>query len=110
MKMVIAIVQDKDAGKLLQRLTKEHISATRLSSSGGFLRSGNTTLLIGIEQERLDFLIELIRQTCRKREETHPQIQPPTIGPADANIPFPLQVPVGGATVFVLTIDETYKV
>lgn len=110
MKMAIAIVQDKDAGKLLQRLTREGISATRLSSSGGFLRAGNTTLLIGIEEDQLDPLVEIIKQTCRRREEIVPQIHHATIGPADTNIPFPLQVPVGGATVFILSVDRMFKV
>ncbi|HUX47068.1 MAG TPA: cyclic-di-AMP receptor, partial [Desulfosporosinus sp.] len=69
MKMVIAIVQDKDVGRLLQSVTREGLSATRLASSGGFLRSGNTTLLFGVEEERLIGLLSMIRETCRQREE-----------------------------------------
>lgn len=109
MKMVIAIVQDKDVGKLLQRVTKEGLSATRLSSSGGFLRSGNTTLLLGVEDEQLDALISIIRTTCHQREEMLTQAQP-IMGPVDAHIPFPIEVPVGGATVFVLDVEQFIKV
>lgn len=109
MKMLVAIVQDKDAGKLLQRLVKEKISATRLSSTGGFLRSGNTTLLIGVKDEQQDEVIEIIRQTCRKREELIPQTST-VMGPADPHIPFPIQVPVGGATIFSIHVDQFIKV
>jgi|SRR5680860_186075 len=109
MKMVIAIVQDKDVVKLLQRVTKEGLSATRLASSGGFLRSGNTTLLFGVEEDRLEFLLSMIRETCHQREEMLTVAQP-IMGPTDAHIPFPIEVPVGGATVFVLDVEQFIKV
>lgn len=109
MKMVIAIVQDKDVGRLLQRVTREGLRATRLASSGGFLRSGNTTLLIGVEEERLEGLLSTIRETCHQREEMLTQVQP-IMGPVDAHIPFPIEVPVGGATVFVLDVEQFIKV
>ena len=109
MKMVIAIVQDKDVGKLLERVTREGLSATRLASSGGFLRSGNTTLLFGVEEDRLEGLLSMIRETCHQRKEMLTQVQP-IMGPGDAYIPFPLEVPVGGATVFVLDVEQFIKV
>ena len=107
--MVVAIVQDKDAARLLPKLVKEGFSATRLSSSGGFLRSGNTTLLLGVEEERLEQLISLIRATCQQRNEMLTQSQP-VISPVDAHIPFPIEVPVGGATLFVLNVEQFLKV
>lgn len=109
MKMVIAIVQDKDVGKLLQSVTREGLRATRLASSGGFLRSGNTTLLFGVEEERLDTLLATIRETCQLREEMLTPAQS-IMGPADAHIPFPIEVPVGGATIFVLDVEQFIKV
>lgn len=109
MKMVIAIIQDKDVGRLLQRVTREGLRATRLASSGGFLRSGNTTLLFGVEEERLEGLLSMISETCHQREEMLTQVQS-IIGPVDAGIPFPIEVPVGGATVFVLDVEQFIKV
>ena len=109
MKMVIAIVQDKDVGKLLQGVTREGLRATRLASSGGFLRSGNTTLLFGVEEERLEGLLDMVRETCQQRVEMLTQFQP-IMGPADAHLPFPIEVPVGGATIFVLDVEQFIKV
>src|SRR5665647_2906997 len=109
MKMVITIVQDKDVGRLLERVTREGLRATRLASSGGFLRSGNTTLLFGVEEERLEGLLSTIRETCHQREEMLTQAQP-IMGLVDAHIPFPIEVPVGGATVFVLDVEQFIKV
>ena len=109
MKMVIAIVQDKDVGRLLQSATREGLRATRLASSGGFLRSGNTTLLFGVEEERLESLLATIRETCHQREEMLTQAHP-IMGPVDAHVPFPIEVQVGGATVFVLDVEQFIKV
>lgn len=109
MKMVIAIVQDKDVGRLLQCVTGEGLSATRLASSGGFLHSGNTTLLFGVEEQRLEALLSIIRVTCHQREEMLTQAQP-IMGPVDTHISFPIEVPVGGATVFVLDVEQFIKV
>jgi len=109
MKMVIAIVQDKDVSRLLQYVTRDGLRATRLASSGGFLRSGNTTLLFGVEEQRVEGLLSTIRETCHQREEMLTLAQP-IMGPADAQIPFPIEVPVGGATVFVLDVEQFIKV
>ena len=109
MKMVIAIVQDKDVGKLLQCVTRQGLRATRLASSGGFLRTGNTTLLFGVEEQLSEGLLSTIRETCPQREEMLAQAQP-IMGPVDAHIPFPIEVPVGGATIFVLDVEQFIKV
>lgn len=109
MKMIVVIVQDKDVSKLLERITQAGFGATKLASSGGFLRSGNTTLLIGVEEEKLEALLELIRDTCKQRTEMLTQVQP-IIGPIDAHVPVPIEVTVGGATVFVLDVIQYLKV
>lgn len=109
MKMVIAIVQDKDVSKLLLDVTREGLRATRLASSGGFLRSGNTTLLFGVEESQLDTLLATIRETCHLREELLTPTQT-IMGPVNAHIPYPIEVPVGGATVFVIDVEQFIKV
>lgn len=104
MKLIIAIVQDIDADDLIEELTEEKFRVTKMSSTGGFLRSGNTTLLIGVEDEQVDELLSVIRENCKTREVT--QIIQTINIPGQAIIPTPIEVKVGGATVFVLEVDE----
>ncbi|MEW5938848.1 MAG: cyclic-di-AMP receptor [Chloroflexota bacterium] len=61
MKMIIVIVKDNDADKLTQALTAENFRVTRIASTGGFLRSGVVTLLIGVEDENVDAAIGVMR-------------------------------------------------
>ncbi|MDB5085874.1 MAG: hypothetical protein JWN30_2760 [Bacilli bacterium] len=105
MKLVIAVVQDKDSTKLLDRLVKAKIRATKLASSGGFLRAGNTTFLIGIPEEQVDEVLEIIGQSCRAREQLVTPMSP--VGTQMENyISYPVSVQVGGATVFVVDVDK----
>lgn len=105
MKLVIAVVQDKDTTRLMDRLVKASIRATKLASSGGFLRSGNTTFLIGIEEERVDHVLDLIGQSCRAREQLVTPMSPMG-SQVDSYVPYPVSVQVGGATVFVVDVDK----
>ena len=61
MKMVILIVKDQDADEITQTLTSEKYRITRVASTGGFLRSGVVTFLIGMRDERVDRALELVR-------------------------------------------------
>lgn len=61
MKMVILIVKDNDADEVLQALTADKYRVTRIASTGGFLRSGVVTLLLGVRDERLESSLELVR-------------------------------------------------
>ena len=109
MKMVIAIVQDHDSQRLADRLTKNDFRNTKLASTGGFLRAGNTTFLCGVEDARVDELLKLLDDTCGNREQTVAPVTPMG-GNADSYIPYPVEVEVGGATVFVLDIDQFKKI
>jgi len=64
MKLVIAIVQDIDAGPVIEQLITHGHRVTRVASTGGFLRRGNATLLIGTEEEHVDPVIDIFRDTC----------------------------------------------
>ncbi|HEY8345698.1 MAG TPA: cyclic-di-AMP receptor [Symbiobacteriaceae bacterium] len=108
MKLVVAVIQDKDAPRLLEALTKEGFRATKLASTGGFLREGNTTLLVGVEDEQVERVVHLIKNTCRAREQLVTPLAPMG-GPADTYIPYPVEVLVGGATVFVLNVERFEK-
>lgn len=105
MKLIMAVVQDKDSNRLSSALVKENFQATKLASTGGFLRSGNTTFLIGINDNRVPRLLDIIKENCQSREQMVAPISPMG-GNADSYIPNPVEVEVGGATVFVLSVDD----
>ncbi|MCZ8538479.1 MULTISPECIES: cyclic-di-AMP receptor [Paenisporosarcina] len=105
MKLIVAVVQDQDSNRLSSALTKGDFRATKLASTGGFLRSGNTTFLIGTEDELIPKALDLIRDNCRSREQMVAPVSPMG-GNADSYIPYPVEVEVGGATVFVLPIEQ----
>jgi len=103
MKLVIAIVQNNDSQALLKAFNEHNIPATKLSSTGGFLRKGNTTFLIGIEEKDLDKVLSLIEQTSKTREKEIPPISP--LGGSVEDFLPGLRTKVGGATVFVLPME-----
>lgn len=108
MRLLITIVQDADVQRLLEVLTDNRFSVTRLASTGGFLRQGNTTLLMGVEDERLEKALEIIRETCEKREKTTaPQGSPFGRG---GMLPRGTKVVVGGATVFMVDVERFEKI
>lgn len=105
MKLVVAVVQDKDSPRLAQNLVKTGIRATKLASTGGFLHAGNTTFLIGAADERVADVLELIRSSSRSREQVVTPMSP--VGSqVESYVPYPVTVQVGGATVFVLDIEQ----
>lgn len=108
MKLVVAIVQDKDAGRILQALVHRDYRATRLASTGGFLREGNTTLLVGVEEDQVSAVVELIAELGCSREKLVAPLSAAG-GPVDSHLPYPVEVTVGGATVFVLPVEQYHR-
>ncbi|MBS7263253.1 MAG: cyclic-di-AMP receptor [Eubacteriales bacterium] len=109
MKMIFAIVQDDDAPKLVNKLMQSGISVTKLATTGGFLRTGNTTLMIGIQDERVDAALEIIEHACKKRKQTAPipiAMESMHGGAIAAGM---TDIIVGGATVFVMDVDKFVK-
>ena len=103
MKLVLAIVQDDDAIDLIEELTDKDYRVTKLATTGGFLKSGNTTLMIGVEEKEVKNLINVIEDVCKRRKEMVPTSTPNTIGTnSGMYVPYPIEVEVGGATIFVL--------
>lgn len=103
MKLVLAVVQSRDATALLDRLTQDGLRVTKLASTGGFLREGNTTLLVGTQEDNLPRVMDAIRDLCEAREQTvttFPGVMDPAL------VSAPTQVTVGGAVVFVLNIER----
>lgn len=108
MKLIICIVQDQDAHILRDDLTEAKIGVTTLASTGGFLKSGNTTFLIGISDDRVEEVLDIIKNSSETREVSTAYM-PMSMG-TDTYIPYPLKVTVGGATVFVLNVEEHVRI
>ncbi len=106
MKLLIAVINSDDAHNVLNEITKAGFYATKLSTTGGFLRAGNLTLLMGVDDEKVDELLEILRVNCRKREELTPVV--PTYSSGIVNA-IPVKITVGGATVFVLDVEQFHK-
>ena len=107
MKMIMAIVNSDDANAVVQNLMKAHFSVTRLASSGGFLRAGNVTILVGVEDEKVQDVIDIIHKYSKSRKQMIPTA-------AEAGMNFypsmPVEIVGGGATIFVLNVDRFEKV
>lgn len=109
MKMVIAIVQDDDALDLVDALTEKNFRVTKLATTGGFLKSGNTTLLMGVEATKTQEVIDIIELTCKKRNEVVASPVPFSAS-TELYMQFPVEVQVGGATVFVIDVDQFVRI
>lgn len=108
MKLIISIVQDQDSSALIDDLTEKKYRVTKLSSTGGFLKAGNTTLLMGVENEEVDQVLKIIEENCKTRELTTSLLT--VTMPGDTYIPYPLEVKIGGATIFMLDVEEHIKI
>ncbi len=106
MKLIIAIVNSEDASAVLSELTNKGFSVTKLSTSGGFLRAGNVTMLIGLEEEKVADALSVIEEFSCQRQQQIP-VSPGYVG--DSLLSVPVEVTVGGATVFVLDVEQFYK-
>lgn len=90
---------------------QQGFGVTKLATTGGFLKAGNTTLLLGVDDSRIDEAVHAIESVCKSRKQittapstmlggmTHGEYQS-----------YPIEVTVGGATLFVLTVDQFMKV
>lgn len=104
MKLVIAIVHDEDAHGLIDHLNKSTFSVTRLASTGGFLKAGNTTLLIGTPADKVPEVIKIIEENCKTRKDVITASS--ILGESGSFISMPLEVTVGGATLFVVDVEQ----
>ncbi len=105
MKLVVAIVQREDAGTLIDALTEHGYRATRINTAGGFLKEGNATVLVGVEDTKVDEVLALVEGNCNTRTQYINPL-PPVMEPGEFYMPYPVEVQVGGATVFVLNVER----
>lgn len=108
MKLVVCIVHNRDKNKVTEELIKGGFKFTVIGSTGGFLREGNTTILVGVQDEELEGVRNLIQSNCQAREQLV-NVMPFESAPPGAFIPSPVKVPVGGAVLFVMNVDEFHR-
>lgn len=108
MKLVIAIINSDDANTVITNLTQNGYQTTKLSTSGGFLRAGNVTLLIGVDDKKLDNVIDIIGEFSSQRKKITP-VNNTYIGDSMLSS-MPVEVTVGGATIFVVDVEQFYKI
>jgi uncharacterized protein YaaQ len=104
MKLIIAIVQDYDCDRLLRAIADAGLGATRIASTGGFLRAGNTTVLMGVADESVADCIAVVRGSCRSRVQRVPEALATDL--AEWNPAGIAEVTIGGAVVFVTTVSR----
>jgi len=106
MKMVLAVINQDDAPNVMQNLIQDGFSITKLSTTGGFLRAGNVTILVGADDNKTQEVIEIIKTHSQRRK----QFVPPFLGNEMGFFSsMPVEVAVGGATIFVLNIEQFEK-
>ena len=106
MKLVLAIVSNDDSSNVSAALNKSNFSVTKLSTTGGFLKAGNTTMIIGCDDDKVDSVIEILGSESKRRTELVPSTASYDIGRYAA---FPVEVQVGGAIVFVIDVCQFIK-
>jgi uncharacterized protein YaaQ len=108
LKLLLIIASDTDADKLMKSLVERGYPATKVSSTGGFLRRGSATILSGVEAAEVEDVIAMVREECHARAEYVPVQTLPFFGEG-ATLSEPVEVRVGGAIVFVLPVERFEK-
>jgi uncharacterized protein YaaQ len=107
-KLILSIINRDDSNTLIDALMRHGYRATVISTTGGFLREGNATILIGAEDEKVQEVLQLIREGCHTRTQFVNPL-PPVMEPGELYMPTPVEVQVGGATVFVINVETFHR-
>ena len=105
MKLIVAIVQDEDTDALTDAMIAAGHRFTKMSTTGSFLRTGNTGLLIGVEDEQVQAVMDILKKHCRRRTQIAVPYSP-ALEPGLLYMPENFEVEVGGAVVFVLPVSR----
>lgn len=107
MKLIVAVVNKDDSSNLTAKLNKGGFMSTKLSTTGGFLKTGNVTFLLGVEDDKIDECLKIMEECCAKRTRTV------NVGSGHYAEQFfttlPVEIPVGGATVFIVDVERFIK-
>jgi uncharacterized protein YaaQ len=114
MKLIFAIVNNDDSHSVSTALTQNGFQSTKLASTGGFLVAGNTTFLLCADESRVDDIITIIKKHSNKRKQFVPNAASFGSGGSEGGgdggySSFPVEVSVGGATIFVTNIERFDK-
>jgi len=107
MKLVLAIINRDDTNEVTRNLTKRGFSSTKLTTSGGFLLSGNVTILVGVDPDKVQEVIDIIKENSHSRTKTLPSTTEMSAGYYPS---MPVEITVGGATIFVVDIEHFERV
>lgn len=107
MKLILAIVNRDDAGDVTQSLTRKGFSSTKLATTGGFLMAGNATILVGVDEEKVQEVIDIIKEQSHSRKQMISATREMNYGYYPT---MPVEVTVGGATIFVVDIERFERV
>ncbi len=107
MKLVMAIINADDSQTVINALNKDGFSVTRLATTGGFLKTGNTTIIVGVEAEKVDAVLEIINKHSHSRKQMVPSNSELGMGFFPA---VPVEISVGGATIFVVDVERFEKI
>ena len=110
MKLVFAIVSNDDGNLVMRELNKAGFSVTKMASTGGFLRAGNTTLLVGTEEESVQNAVDIISKNSMKRKQIVFTPEPFIGAGASDFSSYPEEIETGGATIFVVDVERFEKV
>jgi len=108
MKLIIAVIHDRDQKRASEALLQAGYRFTRVASTGGFLVQGNSTFLIGAEQDDVDEVLGIIEDSCHTREQ-YVNVLPPEASPVGTFLTSPVKVEVGGAVVFVIDVERAER-
>ena len=103
MKLILAILNNDDAKVIIPKLMDEGFSATTLSTTGGFLKTGNTTMMVATEEENVDKVRNIIKTFSNKRSVINPEGKSGGVGNAAE------EITIGGAVLFVMDVKDNFK-
>ena len=108
-KLVLAVLQGSDSDNTIRNLNEQGFMVTVLSSTGGFLKKKSTTVMIGVEEDRLETVMEILQRCAgARKEKVYHSVSMPN-GEMTAIPPIPMEVTAGGAAVFILDLEEIRK-
>ena len=109
MKLIFAVIQGKDSEPLLTALRESGYRSTQINSAGGFLRENNVTVLVGVDDQYVPDVLRIVQQNCYTRTQyVNPLL--PIMEPGEFYVPNPVEVQVGGATIFVLNVRYSERI
>ena len=105
-KLVLAVLQGSDSDNTIRNLNERGFMVTVLSS---FLKKKSTTVMIGVEEDRLEEALDVLQKYAGHRKETVYQSVTMPHGEMSAVPPVPMEVMAGGAAVFIVSLDDIRK-